>query len=198
MIISDGLETCGLDPCEAARQAVAKELDLKMHVIGFDLSEQDSEQLSCIAKEGNGSYFSVNDANQLAAPFTEVSQRVLTEKPEPESSSDEAPYFLDEFEGGELESHWILINPDTESLLVEDGMLLLLASEGIANPFDQEKATNILRLKQPMPNGDWNITVQYLVERQTLRESLNLGLYADSENYLVGREFMAQICCSHI
>src|SRR3546814_336753 len=37
VLVSDGLESCGGDPCEAVRAARQSGVDFKLHVVGFDL-----------------------------------------------------------------------------------------------------------------------------------------------------------------
>ncbi|MDY7095883.1 MAG: VWA domain-containing protein, partial [Acidobacteriota bacterium] len=46
VLVSDGLETCGGDPCAVARQAG---VDLVLHVVGFGVEESDVSQLECTA-----------------------------------------------------------------------------------------------------------------------------------------------------
>lgn len=45
VLISDGLETCGGDACEAVESAKKKGLKITMHVIGFGIEEQDLSSL---------------------------------------------------------------------------------------------------------------------------------------------------------
>lgn len=57
VLVSDGLETCGGDPCEAARTLAAQGINVeKIHVVGFDIRPEERTQLQCIADAGNGQY----------------------------------------------------------------------------------------------------------------------------------------------
>ncbi|MBT8401367.1 MAG: VWA domain-containing protein, partial [Rhodothermia bacterium] len=66
IVVTDGLETCGGDPCQAVKDARAAGLNFVMHVVGFDVPDQDVSQLQCAAQAGNGRYFDAETADQLA------------------------------------------------------------------------------------------------------------------------------------
>ena len=65
ILVSDGLETCGADPCEAARLAREQGLPLVIHVVGFGLEEENVAQLECIAQAAGGLYFDAKDSESL-------------------------------------------------------------------------------------------------------------------------------------
>lgn len=82
VLVSDGLETCEGDPCAAAKAAVESGVNLNIHVIGFDVSDEEAEQLQCIADNGNGRYFDADNAEQLAEAFGVVTRNEpVPEKP---------------------------------------------------------------------------------------------------------------------
>jgi len=63
VIISDGLESCGGDPC-----AVASELNLKharVFAIGFDIDARGREQLQCLARATDGRYYDAKNYRDL-------------------------------------------------------------------------------------------------------------------------------------
>ena len=66
VLISDGLETCGLDPCAAVRTAKQEGVPFVLHVIGFDVAGEDTSQLECTAQAGGGLYMSADSAPQLS------------------------------------------------------------------------------------------------------------------------------------
>jgi Ca-activated chloride channel family protein len=45
LLVSDGRETCGADPCETAKQLARAGVDFTAHVVGFGVSDIDAEQL---------------------------------------------------------------------------------------------------------------------------------------------------------
>lgn len=83
VLISDGKETCGGDPCAAVRELLAHGVTAKVHVVGFDVSPEEREQLTCIAEAGNGRYFSADNANELNEALAEVKREVVEKAAEP-------------------------------------------------------------------------------------------------------------------
>ena len=61
IIITDGIESCGGDPCKVASELAKKGLITRSFVVGFDLDNTSSEYLSCV-----GRYFPANDQRELA------------------------------------------------------------------------------------------------------------------------------------
>ena len=66
VLISDGLETCDKDPCAAVRSAKSEGVPFVLHVVGFDVSGEDTAQLECAAQAGEGLYMAVEDAASLS------------------------------------------------------------------------------------------------------------------------------------
>lgn len=65
ILVSDGLETCGGDPCAAVRSAKEAGVDFIFHVVGFDVAGEDTSQLECAAAAGGGLFLGADDAQQL-------------------------------------------------------------------------------------------------------------------------------------
>jgi len=72
VLVSDGIETCGGDPCAAVRAARAAGVQFVLHVVGFDVGEVDVAQLECAAQAGGGLYLPAADADQLAAALAQA------------------------------------------------------------------------------------------------------------------------------
>lgn len=66
ILLSDGLETCGGDPCRTVREAKESGINFVMHVVGFDVSKEDVSQLECAAQAGGGLYLSAENAGELS------------------------------------------------------------------------------------------------------------------------------------
>jgi len=66
ILLSDGLETCGGDPCKTVREAKESGINFVMHVVGFDVSKEDVSQLECAAQAGGGLYMSAGNAGELS------------------------------------------------------------------------------------------------------------------------------------
>ncbi len=78
VLISDGLENCGGDPCAAVRAAAAMDIDFTFHVVGFAMGNEDTSQLQCMAEAGGGRYVSADSTHEL----TEALRIVLAPEPE--------------------------------------------------------------------------------------------------------------------
>ena len=72
ILISDGQETCDPDPCGLVKDLKASGIKFIMHVIGFDVTEEEKKQLECMAKEGGGKYFTADNAGEFSAAASEV------------------------------------------------------------------------------------------------------------------------------
>lgn len=76
ILVSDGIETCGGDPCEVVKQLKATGSKFVMHVIGFDVNPAAEQQLKCAAGAGDGTYFSAGNADQLLEALKTVLKEV--------------------------------------------------------------------------------------------------------------------------
>jgi len=82
ILVSDGEETCKGDPCAVVRELKAAGAKFVLHVIGFDVSEKEKKQLNCIAKAGDGFYFTARTAGEL-----KLAAKQAVEKKEPPKST---------------------------------------------------------------------------------------------------------------
>ena len=80
VLITDGLETCDMNPCEVATEAESLGIDFTAHVIGFDLTSDEARQVSCVADITGGQYLPASDAASLNAALNQV---LIEEQPEP-------------------------------------------------------------------------------------------------------------------
>ena len=185
VLISDGIDTCGGGPCAMARTAAASGVDMKLHVVGFDVDAETRAQLQCIAREGGGQYFNAADTAGFAAAMRQVVQ-VAQAEPEPESEPEPEPVnqrvFFDDFEGDALaEGDWVVNNRDSDAFIVEDSKLLVVSS-GVTNLANDDP--NLFILKRPVPDGDWDAVITLTAEFSTGRDFLWFGLWTDVENNL--------------
>lgn len=67
VLLSDGLETCGGDPCAAVKLARSQRSQLVFHVVGFDVAKEDVSSLECAAQAGGGLYLAAQNAAELKA-----------------------------------------------------------------------------------------------------------------------------------
>ena len=83
LLVSDGKETCDADPCAAAAELEANGIDFTVHVVGFDLTEEEKAQLQCIADNTGGRFLSADNAPELHAAMATTVQLVAEPEPEP-------------------------------------------------------------------------------------------------------------------
>ncbi|MBO9419185.1 VWA domain-containing protein [Labrenzia sp. R4_2] len=72
VLVSDGLETCNADPCATAYQMEASDPGTDVHVIGFDVTDEESRALQCISDNTGGKFFRANNADELQAALKET------------------------------------------------------------------------------------------------------------------------------
>jgi Ca-activated chloride channel family protein len=72
ILVSDGKETCEGDPCALVKELKAAGIKFVMHVIGFDVTEEERAQLECMAQAGDGEYFTAKTAKDFQMAATEV------------------------------------------------------------------------------------------------------------------------------
>lgn len=75
ILVSDGRETCEVDPCEVGRRLEAAGVDFTAHVIGFDVSNpEDKAQLQCLAENTGGTFLSAANAQELSTALATVAE----------------------------------------------------------------------------------------------------------------------------
>lgn len=65
VLVTDGLETCGGNACEAAQALAEGEVNVTTYVIGFGLSQEEQSTLQCIADAGGGLNLNASNADEL-------------------------------------------------------------------------------------------------------------------------------------
>ncbi len=76
VLITDGLETCGGDPCAVAGDLHTADIQLITHVIGFALVPEEQATLGCIAEGGGGMLLSAANAEELSTALFDVLQEL--------------------------------------------------------------------------------------------------------------------------
>ncbi len=67
VMLSDGIETCGGDPCQLVEDLKAEGINFTIHVIGLDVDNPTQQQLTCIAQAGGGTYHDARSKQELNA-----------------------------------------------------------------------------------------------------------------------------------
>ncbi len=83
VLVTDGIEECGGDPCAAAQAVSAAGLDLKVDIIGFTLTEKQRQTVQCVADATGGQYYDAQDVTGLTTALQEVQQQVVQAEPAP-------------------------------------------------------------------------------------------------------------------
>ena len=80
ILISDGLETCGGDPCQLAESIATSDIDLKIDVVGYGVKDdwQAQQQLMCIALSTKGQYCSAENDLELTRGLQESINKSVT------------------------------------------------------------------------------------------------------------------------
>ena len=72
VLITDGLETCGGDPCALATQFASEGIALRAHVVGFGMAPGEVGALSCLPDQTGGLLFDAATGAELAAALAQV------------------------------------------------------------------------------------------------------------------------------
>ena len=76
VLISDGQETCGVDPCLMVEKLRASGFRITVYVIGLKVDDPTRQQLTCIARAGGGVYQDVQSDVELQQALDQVQQKV--------------------------------------------------------------------------------------------------------------------------
>ncbi|MBA3450415.1 MAG: VWA domain-containing protein [Chloroflexia bacterium] len=76
LLVTDGEETCGGDPCAVADSLRTGAANITTHVVGFALTEQQAELVSCIAERGGGLNLRAGSARELSNAIFSVLEEI--------------------------------------------------------------------------------------------------------------------------
>ena len=84
ILISDGIETCDLDPCKVGAELEQMGIDFTTHVIGFDVNTvEDQKGLKCLASATGGQFIPASNANELNEALLKTTQAIAAPAPAP-------------------------------------------------------------------------------------------------------------------
>ena len=78
ILISDGADTCGGDPCEFIRQLPRYGVKIKVDVVGVNLKGAAKDQLDCIAETSDGKFYDVHSAGELIRSVSQSVDKALS------------------------------------------------------------------------------------------------------------------------
>jgi hypothetical protein len=190
VLITDGIEECRGDPCAAAAALGKLGIDVKVHVVGFALGAGESSKLQCVVEQTGGKYFDATDVASLRRTLAEVREIVVAQVAQPPAQPPAVPVsraskviFEDKFDGKDLSGEqWEMLNRNADRYIVEKGELMMVNPSVVG--LNHKAGVNILRLKDELPDGDWDIVVDAKLQFQTLSDGFDLGLMTDEKNFL--------------
>jgi Ca-activated chloride channel family protein len=120
ILVSDGRETCEMDPCAVGEQLEQTGVGFTAHVIGFDVAEEeDRRQLQCLAENTGGKFLTASNASELSEALETVS---TAPEPEPEPQRVDVVFEAIAGEGGPVITRglvWTLANSDTGETVLD-------------------------------------------------------------------------------
>jgi Ca-activated chloride channel family protein len=81
VLVSDGLETCDINPCALAAELAMSGVDFTVHVIGFDISKEDQDRLRCLADKTGGLFLAASNAGSLRDALFKTVEEVKAPPP---------------------------------------------------------------------------------------------------------------------
>jgi hypothetical protein len=194
VLVTDGLEACGGDVCSLADTLARYHVGLKVNVVGFTLNRKQQSMIRCLSDMTGGKYYDAKDGPALERAFTQVKQEIVAATPvaakpvakKPKASTESGVWFRDNFNGDRLGDHWLVQNEAADQYAVEDGKLLVIFPDTGKSTVTGATAKNVLRLKKPMPKGDWTATARFVFTAQTQGEWLRFGVSDGVQSSLLG------------
>ncbi len=78
VLVTDGLETCGVSPCMVAEELAAAGIRIRAHVVGFGLTEDEVDTLACVPDRTGGLLLRAEDGTALAEALARTTAEVDT------------------------------------------------------------------------------------------------------------------------
>lgn len=143
VLVSDGKESCGEDPCVTAANLAEQGIDLKFDVIGLAVSGATRSQLQCIAEKGRGTYADAKNAKQIEDSLDQLATRAfrpfrLSGAPvegseDPATAPEIGPgQYLDQLPGRQMQKIWYRVPRTAPGSTVHVGILARATSSTAA------------------------------------------------------------------
>lgn len=79
ILVTDGIESCNGNICDVVQAAKDEGIDFKLHIIGFGLKGEETSQLKCAAKAGEGEYYAAENAESLSFGLNAATESTFDE-----------------------------------------------------------------------------------------------------------------------
>lgn len=165
LLVSDGPESCDGDPCATAKHLKADNPGLRIHVLSFRGSSNNS--LHCLAENSGGQFALMQDAGQLAGQLL-MQASATTNGEAPKSGKADAP--VDSTPGNLRLSAGAA--GSTESL---PASFLIYTADG-----DHVASfTARTEVSQPLPPGEYQVNMLWQADKQVQNIQVKPGLTLD-------------------
>lgn len=77
ILITDGIESCEADPCALVQEWRAKNIQIKVHVVGFGVDEKAKKTLACISNAAGTQFHDATTAPALAEELAKIHQKTI-------------------------------------------------------------------------------------------------------------------------
>ncbi len=82
LLISDGIETCDIDPCSLMTEWRNQGIKIRVHVVGVGLDEIERKAMMCVADTGGGEYYDAGSEGELIEAMNKAT-KIEPGEPEP-------------------------------------------------------------------------------------------------------------------
>lgn len=142
IMVTDGEETCGGDPCAVAKALAESQAEVRIDVVGFGLTPDVAKTLRCIAENSGGVYTDAQNGDALVRTLEELISATIRRS---------TLRFVPALIGGKPDQIDILNFTDAQG----NDILSTLKLPWLAN-FDREQVVEL-------PPGEYRFTVTYSV-----------------------------------
>jgi von Willebrand factor type A domain len=185
ILVSDGLETCGLDPCSIATQLEKDGVDFTMHTVGFNVDDPAAkDQLKCMAENTGGIAVSAESPEELLSAMVQTVAATTEEPaPEPEPAPVEMPAAFEvDFKNGIDPTKWDIVNENKDGYGQVDGAFTVI---GVADSsLDNPKKQNLFLAKTELPQGDFDLSVDFAANMSDRGSIVTVGIFQDEKEYV--------------
>ncbi len=174
ILVSDGRETCNLDPCAIGVELEKTGVDFTAHVVGFDVANnpEATAQLQCLAENTGGRFLTASNADELSEALEEVAAPVM-----PSEFDITIAAHLNTHDGRVITKDliWTLTNVDDGMTLLDhasQGQIDMTLSSGsylVEVLRTSDEASNELTIEIGPDGGQYfTLTLPEIIEKATL------------------------------
>lgn len=163
-VVSDGIETCGGNPVQAANELHTHSIKAVVNIIGFDVDNAGQQALQAVAKAGGGTFTSVQNAQQLKQKFEDEKKKLKAQWQD---------WWYDNYQI--TGDRYIQLLNQLNNILGNGGEFDKIEQQEINRLFD---AKDYLEQKGKLKSEQINTLTQLLINRQNLIDQYKVKRYA--------------------